>query len=256
MPKQSLKNARLYLEDGSASASVISSIANFVCDTADTSGHFTNGSAVAQTLNAEGADAPFVQVGSVFTTGGTDYVITGISGDGSAADAVTFTGTLAAATTSVTGIVAQAANRSLEIKVGDGSLTYSEKVEREYELDRGNIDTVRDGDDQPLEVNCAFMWEWLKADSMDIAPTVRDVLTRSGLAWNWMSAASDPCEPFAVDFRVDIEAECAGSNIKNERLTFPDFRYENIDGDLSSGQVSFAGKCNTTQPVIERLASF
>ncbi len=137
----------------------------------------------------------------------------------------------------------------LEIKVGDGTLTYSEKVEREYELDRGNIDTVRNGDDQPVEVNCAFMWEWLKASTGD-APTVRDVLTQSGAASAWVTSSTDTCEPFALDLVVEISPACTG--IQSERLTFPDFRYENLDGDLSSGQVSFAGKCNATQPVIER----
>ena len=42
---------------------------------------------------------------------------------------------------------------TLEIKVGEGNLTYSEKVNREYTLNRGILDKVRDGDQTPMDVS-------------------------------------------------------------------------------------------------------
>jgi len=254
MAKQSLKNAYIYFEDGSANASVISNIANFVCDTADTSGHFTDASGASQTLNGLGNDAPYVQVGSIFTVGGTEYVISAINNDGAGTDDVEFTGTLSTGTSPVTSIIAAAENRVLLVKTGSGNLTYSEKVTREYELERGKIDSVRDGDDEPLEVNLGFTWEWLKSSSTEATPTVRDVLKRTGVAWNWMSSSNDPCEPYAVDIRVDLKAECQGAGILGERLIFPDFRYESFDPDLEAGQIDCSGRCNSTEPIIDRIA--
>jgi len=257
MPKQSINNARMYLVDGSATAEVISNITNFVCDTVDASGHFVNSESVSQTLNGLGEDAPYVQVGSIFTIGATQYVITAINNDGSGADDVEFTGTLATGTSVVTTIKAQANNRQLEIKVGEGDLTFSIKKERIYDLDRGKLSTVRNGDEQPMELSCTFEWAWLRSDSTkDVIPTVYEVLQREGLAWMFMSSAADPCEPYALDFQVDITAECSGSGIKGERLSFLDFREETIDPNLKEGSVAFGGKCNTTKPLLERLATF
>ena len=35
----------------------------------------------------------------------------------------------------------------LTVLIGEGNLSWTERQERQYELDRGNLDTVRNGDD-------------------------------------------------------------------------------------------------------------
>jgi len=47
------------------------------------------------------------------------------------------------------------------VKIGEGNITYSEKKNREYMLDRGSLDAVRDGDDVPVEVAFDFTWEYI-----------------------------------------------------------------------------------------------
>ncbi len=51
----------------------------------------------------------------------------------------------------------------LEIKIGDGDLKYSENSQYHYDLDRGLLDVVRDGDDVPMDVNLNFTWVYTKS---------------------------------------------------------------------------------------------
>jgi len=140
----------------------------------------------------------------------------------------------------------------ITVKIGDGNVSFSEYRNREYALDRGKLDTVRDGDQQPVEVKFEIQWEWLKADTA-VAPTPRDALLKINNASTWKTSDSDACAPYAVDIILEHIPVCADGT-KAERITFPDFRVEQIDGDPKSGQLSITGKCNVTSPIIERYA--
>jgi hypothetical protein len=48
---------------------------------------------------------------------------------------------------------------ALVIKVGDGDLKYTENHSYKYDLDRGILDTVRIGDDIPLDLTASFTYE-------------------------------------------------------------------------------------------------
>ena len=92
-----------------------------------------------------------VPVGARFTVVGAadvTYIVTGRTpADGSAATTnIEFTPALATAD----GVPADGAAitflpQQIDVKVGDGNLTYTENSEYEYELDRGQLDTVREG---------------------------------------------------------------------------------------------------------------
>ena len=142
---------------------------------------------------------------------------------------------------------------SLEVKVGDGTIDYSEAQEREYLLDRGKLDVVRDGDDTPLEVSMAFTWEYLRSvTGEDITP--EEALKRVGRASEWESTDSDPCQPYAVDIVIVHDPECPTYTQPLETYTFSKFRWESLSHSFNDASVDVSGKCNTKAPTVARSA--
>lgn len=144
------------------------------------------------------------------------------------------------------------AQQSLEVKIGEGNLTYDEKKNMEYVRDRGNLDTVREGDKEPMDVRLDFTWEFLRAVSTTASgtPTIEDALKKRGEASAWVSSSSDACEPYAVDIEVVYEPDCGGE--AKETILLPDFRYTSLAHDLRAGTVSVTGQCNATDAVVSR----
>lgn len=138
----------------------------------------------------------------------------------------------------------------IEIKIGEGNLTWTENRELEYVLDRGDLDTVRQGDQQPLELNLDFVYEFYTTTGGSFDPTPVDFLKRIGDAVNLANTAADPCEPFAVDVEIEYTPACESVDI--ETLLFPDFRYESLEFDLSEATISVTGKCNAVEPTATR----
>lgn len=142
----------------------------------------------------------------------------------------------------------------IEIKIGEGNLTYSENRNVEYILDRGLLDEVRLGDEVPMDVSFDVIWEYIKGstDSAGIAPTVEDAMKQRGNASSWVSTDDDVCRPFCVDIVIEHVPSCATGD--QEIITLPDFRYETIDHDLRAGQLSVTGRCNTVEASVVRSA--
>jgi len=140
----------------------------------------------------------------------------------------------------------------LVVKIGDGNLTYTEKVNREYIRDRGNLDSVRNGDEEPLEVSMDFQWEFLTA-SVGEEATPSDVLKKQGEAASWVSSGADLCEPYCIDIIIEYEPGC--SPTQNEQIILPEYRYESLSHDVRNGTVSTAGMCNITQATLARYAA-
>lgn len=139
----------------------------------------------------------------------------------------------------------------LEIKIGDGNLTYTESSEYEYDLDRGILDSVRAGDQVPMDVSLDFVYEYITTGTSEsVAPM--DALKKIGGASEWRSSSSDPCEPYAVDVQVIHTPICTTQEI--ETTIFPDFRSESREPDLGEAAVSVTGRCNAVQPIITRTA--
>lgn len=145
---------------------------------------------------------------------------------------------------------------SLEIKVGDGNLTYNESKPREYKLNRGKIDKVRDGDEVPMEVSTTFAWTNISSATGATAPSVEEFLKRKGPAAAYTSTG-ESCDPYAVNLViVKSPTACAGVTYPVEKIVFPEFRYEGLQHDAKAGTVQMSGKCNATEPTITRLASY
>lgn len=140
---------------------------------------------------------------------------------------------------------------TLNVKLGDGSFSYTEKKAREYKKNRGKLDSVRNGDEDPLEVKLDFGWIYIKSSTGEDL-TVEDVLKQQGQAANWITAGHDPCEPYCVTMRIKYIPPC--TNAKDEVIDLAEFRYEELQHDTKTAMIACTGKCNLTQPTVTRVA--
>jgi len=180
---------------------------------------------------------------------GVTYIITARSG-GPPTTSITFTPGLEAAV--LDDDVITIGGRTLEVKIGTGNVTYNEQRQMTYTLNRGVLDTVKEGDDVPMDVVLDFIWEFLTAVSGSGTPTIEDVFKKRGEASAWISSSSDLCEPFAVDIQIQHVPPCGGEEV--ETLLFPDFRYESLNHNLRDATVAVTGKCNAKQAIVSRAA--
>jgi hypothetical protein len=143
------------------------------------------------------------------------------------------------------------ASQEVEIKVGDGDVTYTENSEYNYDLDRGDLDTVREGDQVPMDVSFDIIYEHITTGTSEtISPM--DALKQKGSAVEWVSAATDKCEPYAVDVEITHDPPCGTS--QTEVTTFPDFRSESREVSFSDSTISVSGRCNAVEPIVQRTS--
>jgi hypothetical protein len=190
----------------------------------------------------------------------------GLSGGGSEAFTETNGGVEAGATDSVTispvlavalvgGEAVTFLPIELDIKLGEGNFTYDESRPITYILNRGLLDTYKEGDQTPMDVAFDFTWEFITAIAGAATPTVEQVLKRKGPASTWTSSnTADPCAPYCVDVEIVNAPNCAG--ILAEVIRLPTFNYESLSHDSSAASVSVAGKCNAIDAIITRTDNF
>lgn len=140
-------------------------------------------------------------------------------------------------------------SQRIEVKIGEGNLTYTENKEYEYLTDRGNLDTVREGNQVPMDVVMDFVYEFVRTGTAEVITPV-DALKGIGGAAEWVSSSTDLCEPFCVDIIILHEPPCGTA--QDETTTFPEFRHDSLEFDLSAATISATGRCNATEPEIVR----
>ncbi len=132
-------------------------------------------------------------------------------------------------------------------KIGEGNMTYSEKRNLTYVRDRGFLDTMKIGDDEPMDVSIDFTWEFLRSLGVGYPPTIEEALYQTGQAAGWVSTSIDTCEPYSVDiFLLDIPP--CGTDAESIQLR--EFRWISLDHDWRAGKVAVKGSCNTLHAVI------
>ncbi|MCI0559255.1 MAG: hypothetical protein MN733_12230 [Nitrososphaera sp.] len=139
--------------------------------------------------------------------------------------------------------------QQIEIAIGDGDLTWTENRELIYDLDRDLLDTVRLGEDQPLEIELAFTFEFVTTQSGKTVTPV-DALKRIGEATEWVSSSADLCEPYCVDIYVRHCIPCGTD--QDQDFLFQDFRYESLEYSIQDASISVSGRCNVTDAVTTR----
>lgn len=162
---------------------------------------------------------------------------------------ITFSPALGAGTYAASAVITFQSNK-IDVKIGTGNLTYSEKKTIQYILDRGQLSDVREGDQVPMDVTMDAVFEHVISGTGE-AITPVEAVKGSGTASEFVSSATDKCEPFSVDLQVLNALNCGTT--QSENFLFPDFRYDQIDYDFNKGTISFKGKCNATEPVITRV---
>lgn len=202
-------------------------------------------------LNTEVTDQ--VPVGARFTVVGetastTVHTVTARTPATGTTTEITFTPALGAGTYADNGVITFAANE-LEIKVGDGDVNYTENDEYLYDLDRGDLDTVRQGDQQPMQVTLDFVYEHITTGTGEVISPM-DALKRRGSASEWVSSSADKCEPYGVDIEVHHVVPC-GTN-QDEITLFPDFRSDSREISFRDATISVTGRCNATEPIVSR----
>ena|GEM_PF-2910462 len=141
--------------------------------------------------------------------------------------------------------------QELEVKLGEGNFTYDENREVEYLRNRGQLDTYKQGDEQPMDVSFDFTWEFLSAVSGGAIPTVEDVLKKQGAASDWVSSnTSDPCADFVVDIEIVNAPDCG--TVLHEVIKLPQFFYTQLSHDSDAASVSVTGQCNAAKATISR----
>lgn len=118
-----------------------------------------------------------------------------------------------------------------------------------YDLDRGLLDTVRFGDDVPMDVTSSFTYEHITTGTGEATSPV-DAIKRRGPCAEWVSSADDKCQPFAVDIEISFQPPCGTA--EPDVTIFPDFRSEKIEPDFKNSLISLSGKCFATEPIDHR----
>lgn len=197
-----------------------------------------------------------IPVGARFTIAGeavaTVHVVTGRTPSTfpatAATTAIVFSPALGAATTSyATGAVLTFAPQEVEVKVGEGDLKWTEADQYTYDLDRGLLDTVRKGDDQPMDLSLNFTFDQIKSGTGEVITPI-EALKGNGNASEWVTSSADPCEPYSVDLLVEDVRPCGSTNSRD--YLFPDFRSEKRDYDIKNAAIAVSGKCNALEPTI------
>ncbi len=238
MSQLQLRNATVRLIDGHSNTAAVNNGAGY------------NAGATTMLIDTLGVSEALPLLSSFNITGhGTTYIVTARSG-GPPTTSITFTPGLEASVAD--DVVIIFGGRTLEVKIGTGNVTYNEQRQIVYTLDRGVLDTAREGDDVPMDVVLDFIWEFLTAVSGSGTPTVEDVFKKQGEASGWETSASDACEPYAVDIQIQHIPPCSGEQV--ETLLFPDFRYESLNHNLRDAAVAVTGKCNAKQAIVSRAA--
>lgn len=239
-----LKTVDFFLEDGFSQNGAVNLMAGYTAGTT--------------VLTVDGWGASIViPVGVIITFAGhdTEYAVTAHTETSGTTTSITITPALTDAVAD--NEVIHAGPHRLTVKIGDGNLTYDEKKPREYKMDRGRLDLVRDGNEEPMDVDFQFAWIYLSSAGGATSPTFEDFIKQEGPAAAYVSTGN-ACEPYAVNIVMINNANsatCGAITDPREKITLPKFLYESLKHDPKAGTVSCTGKCNALKAIKERLAA-
>lgn len=240
MARIELRDATILMKDGLSGSAIIE----------ETTPGATDTDADVNTIVLNTTETELVPVGARFTVNTANnteiYTVTARTpATTSPTTNVEFTPAWGSDTPTVSDVITFQA-QALEVTIGEGNLTWTEAKEYEYLLDRGDLDTVKEGDEQPLEVSLEFVYNHVTQGTSESVTPV-DAVKGTGGANEWVSSSSDLCEPYAVDMVIRHCVPCGTD--EDEEITFPDFRYESLEYDLSEATIAVSGRCNVSEAV-------
>lgn len=143
----------------------------------------------------------------------------------------------------------------IEIKLVDSGLTWTEHDNKIYVLDRGVLDHMRQGDEQPVDIalNLKFV-ELIAHDSQ--APTPYEAVKAVGAAASWVSTNDDGGGVYTTNLEFTISNP--DPSAQDELITFAKFTPE-TPADFGEGDehntLVISGKAFITAPSAEKLAA-
>lgn len=140
----------------------------------------------------------------------------------------------------------------IEIIVGEGNLNYNESRNFELVKSRGKLDTVREGDEEGVDVTFTFIWEFITG-SGDTEITIEDALKNRGNADDWISTSPDENAPFCLNIQIAYIPPC--SSVDREYITFTEFHYQTLGHSLRDGTIDCRGKCNRVEATAQRTGT-
>ena len=168
----------------------------------------------------------------------------GVVPTGAATTAVTISPALTAGTYAASPAIT-IKSQDLNIKIGEGNLTYTEHRDYQYLLDRGMLDTVREPKDVPMDVKTEFVYEHITSNTTNnVSPM--DALKGMNSAVEWVSSAPGRLRTLLHRHPGGIRSPRAPVN--RETTVFPMFRAETREINYNTAVISLTGKCNVKEP--------
>ena len=243
-----LRDCTLYFRDGLEGTAAVND-GSGVADAATT--------ATIDTVALNTTLTQSVPIGARFTIAGEAgatapvHTVTAVTTASDVTTEITFTPAIAASSSIADDAVITFTSQQIEVRIGEGNVTWTEAQELEYLYDRGVLDTVRQGNDVPVNVNLAFTYEFVRTGTSEtITPT--DAVKGIGGAAGWISAATDKCEQYAVDLVIERVIPCSGTSVEDETITFDTFRYDQLNYDMGAASISVTGRCFSTEVNVTR----
>jgi hypothetical protein len=166
------------------------------------------------------------------------------------------------------------------VKFGEGTFTWNLRDTINYELDRGRLEDVRRGDETPIDISLTGKYEYIQAYGADVTNHLSLFEALDGTLLNgdpspWIAAvggAPGPeteawldCAPYcvALELHNDLRRECPAVigpppiyPLPLEAILFRYFRVESHAMDIKAGTIAVTGKCNITDPLVQRVDDF
>lgn len=235
-----LKNCSIFVRDGYSNAGAVNHSGGYIAN---------------DTTMLVDAIVGIIPKWSRFTVAGDTVIHTVTAHSETASDTTSITFTPGLGAVVADNAIISFINNEIELVVGEGNLTYSEKKSREYKRNKGRLYSVRNGDEDPVEVSFSCYWEFIKSSVTEGEPvSFEEALKQEGQASTWVTSDSaDPCAPYSVDIVIRHTPPCA--DIENEEIQFAKFRYESLDHNAKEASIECKGSCNLTSPIKVRGAT-
>jgi len=143
---------------------------------------------------------------------------------------------------------------SIIIKVGEGTFSFTETRNQEYRMNRGLLNTVREGDEAPVEWSLDIEWDSIQGSPGSPVSGGIDIIR--GIIYGGegyvSSDTDDPCASYAFDILAEYRPPCdAGA----QDISLPHCRIESCAYDMQAGTLQLSGKANVTQATITASGS-
>jgi len=148
------------------------------------------------------------------------------------------------------------------IKFGEGNFSYNENESFEYELDRGKLDDVNFGDEQPVSFSLEGKHTFVASQGTE-NKTIHEIIKGidygtlnyqfQGTAETWLSDYG--CVPYAFELELHIipQLECPTLTIPGEAYLFRYCRVPSAEVSLSTRRVNIAnGEAHILRPFVLR----